>query len=552
MSPGAKPAKHSAEPAANKSGVFEIALPIRLVIAVILVIFAALINMPTVVKIIILIAAAGISGYDVFFEAVDAVADRNYFSTQLVVIFAAVIAFVIGYSFEAVIMLILYQLSKIVIKYIKKRAVDSAVDLCNYMPDDVRVKVLEAAETESDNKMDFQKTMEASAESVLRFVFILAVLMVILLPLISGVGIRVALHRALMIILVASPLSVVVSFGTVALTGLGFGASKGILYNSVKTMEDVSRVNLALFDKAGVFSEDAPHVIGLQSDILDKKTFLNFLAHASYYSEQPFAKAISDFYDQDYMLDVISDFQELPAAGVALKIGNAPVVLASKNYYDSLGVQVPDRGLAEGVPYYLSVAGKYVGKVVISSEVNQEASDIANQMMEAGVSRNILLTEDDNEASQMIGDQLHFTEVYGECDTDKKLRLISDLSKNEENTTAFIYTNGIEGHSAADVDIRVSRKGKYADILVLPDYYLNIPDSIRIAHRTKDVMAENAVFVFVVKAILIFLSIIGYSNLWFVVFMDSAAAIATLLNAIRVTSKPLISRNKNQDLDEEE
>ena len=551
MSPQAKPAKHSAEPSANKSGIFEIALPIRLVIAVILVIFAALINMP-VVKIIVLILAAVISGYDVFLEAVDAVAERNYFSTQLVVVFAAVIAFVIGYSFESVIMLILFQLSKIAVGYIKKRAAGSAVDLCNYMPEDVRAKIAEVAENESDVKMDFQKTMEASAESVLRFVFVLAVLMAILLPLISGVGIRIALHRALMIILVASPLSVVVSFGTVALTGLGFGASKGILYNNVKTMEDVSRVNIALFDKAGVFSEDAPHVIGLQSDILDRKTFLNFLAHASYYSEQPFAKAISDFYDQDYMLDVISDFQELPAVGVALKIGNAPVVLASKSYYDSLGNQVPDRGLAEGIPYYLSVAGKYVGKVVISSTVNQEASDIAGQMTEAGVPRNILLTEDDNEASQTIGDQLHFTEVYGECDTDKKLRLISDLSKNEENTTAFIYTNGIEGHSAADVDIRVSRKGKYADILVLPDYYLNIPESIKIAQRSKDIMAENAVFVFFVKAILIFLSIIGYSNLWFVVFMDSAAAIATLLNAIRVTSKPLISRNKNPDFDDEE
>ena len=63
-------------------------------------------------------------------------------------------------------------------------------------------------------------------------------------------------------------------------------------------------LNVALFEQAGVFSEEAPHVIGLQSDVLDKKTFLNFLAHAVYYSDQPFAKAISDYYNQEYKLEI--------------------------------------------------------------------------------------------------------------------------------------------------------------------------------------------------------------------------------------------------------
>ena len=192
----------------------------------------------------------------------------------------------------------------------------------------------------------------------------------------------------------------------------------------------------------------------------------------------------------------------------------------------------------------MTVAGRYVGRVVVSSEINQEAERLVEQMVDAGVSRNILLTEDDAEQSQATADALHFTEVVGECDMDKKLRLISDISQAEQNNTAFIYASGIEGHSAADLDIRVSRKGKYADVIVLPEAYLNIPMGIQISRRSKELLAENAIFVFVIKAILIFLSIIGYSNLWFVVFMDTVAALATLLNAIRITSPSLLRKKK--------
>ena len=56
------------------------------------------------------------------------------------------------------------------------------------------------------------------------------------------------------------------------------------------------------------------------------------------------------------------------------------------------------------------------------------------------------------------------------------------------------------------------------------------------------VQAENAVFAFLIKALLIFLAINGKCTLWFALFLDSAAAIATVLNAIRVTQDSLLAR----------
>ena len=66
MSPEKTRAKHSAEKPEKKQGSFEIALPIRLCIALVLVIVSALFKMPVLVRIILLILSAVIAGYDIF------------------------------------------------------------------------------------------------------------------------------------------------------------------------------------------------------------------------------------------------------------------------------------------------------------------------------------------------------------------------------------------------------------------------------------------------------------------------------------------------------
>ena len=547
MSPEKTRAKHSAEKSTKKQGSFEIALPIRLGIAAVLVIISALFKMPVLVRTILLGLSVVVAGYDIFLASVDDIAAKKYFSTSIVILFAAVLGFVIGYAMEAAVMVIFYQLSGILVEYTRGRAIQSAKNLISVQDEDVVSRMEEITSAKDAGETDLQLSLENSAAFVLRFIVVLALLYALLMPFLTGISFRVSFHRALMILLVSSPMAVGVSFPIVGISGLYYSAKNGILFNSARTMEQATDLNVAIFDKAGVFSEEVPHVIGIQSDVLDKKTFLNFLAHAVYYSDQPFAKAISDYYNQEYKLELINNFEEIPGSGVMLEIGHAPVVLATKSYFESHGISIPDRTSSDGIPYYMTIAGRYVGRVVISSEINQEAESLVAEMNRAGITRNILLTEDGNEQSQAAADSLHFTEVVGECDIDKKLRLISDINQAGKNKSVFIYANGIEGHSAADLDMRVSRKGKYADALVIPESYLNIPTGFQICRRMLELLREIAIFAIAVKAVLIFLSFIGYSTLWFVVFIDTAAALATLLNAIRVTTPSLLSKSKEED-----
>ena len=269
---------------------------------------------------------------------------------------------------------------------------------------------------------------------------------------------------------------------------------------------------------------------------------MNFAAHAVYYSEQPFAKAISDAFTQDYKLDLISDFQDIPGSGVDLKINGAHVTLATRELFTSRGEAVPyESGTENDQMLYMMVSEKYVGKIALSTEFYGEAEQLAPDLKAIGFDQCILLTEDGKEESEAAATELEFDEVFGQCDTERKLRLINDLKSSKDTQMMYVYANGFDAHSAADLDVRINRKGKFADVLVIPEYIANLPLALQLCSRVREVAAENAIFAFVVKAILIFLSLTGYCNIWFAIFIDMVAALATILNSIRVTSPSLIS-----------
>lgn len=533
-------AKHSAGGSGREALAPDMLLFIRLVAATVIFAVSLIVKMPAFASILLLVLSAAVAGYDICLQAVNSVENGDYFATPLVVVFIAAISYVIGFASEGAALILLYQIGLRLIAYAAERTRKSAIELLRYQDEETVDKIKALLCEEQAGYMEIESTMRYSSGSILKIAMIFAVVYAITLPLFTSFSYTVSIHRALTIILIATPMSVVAAMPSTGIVGLCYSAQQGVLFNKAATMEATGKVNIAIFDKAGIFSEACPRVLSVQSDVLDSATFMNFAAHAVYYSEQPIARAIAAVNDQEYRLDIISDFVDIPGRGVDVKIGGAQLTLATSELFASRGVYVPQSGESEGRAYYMTVSDRYVGKLVLSSDVNDEAAELAEDMKELGVKRCILLTEEGNDESQQLAEVLGFNEVYGQCDTEKKLRLVSDLSEGSKNRILFVYSSGIESHSSAAVDMRVSLKAKYADATVLPDFVANIPFSMQVCRRMREIAVENAVFAFVIKAILIFLSIVGFCNVWFAIFIDMAAALATILNSIRVTNESLL------------
>lgn len=516
-------------------------LLVRLVLSCVIFAVSLIIKMPAAVRTIMLVLVVAAAGYDIFQSAVEAVQKGNYFATSVIVLFVTVLSFVIGFGVEGAALVLLYQIGILLIRYTVERTKKSAQELLRYQDEETVVKYSALIREDGVGHMEIEDTMRESSGSVLKLAMIFAVIYAFALPLFTSYGFVVSIHRALMIILIATPVSVVAAMPATGIVGLCYSAQQGVFFKNAEALERAGKCNVAVLDKAGVLSSDAPRVISMQSEVVDKKTFMNFAAHAVYYSEQPIARAIAAVNNQEYRLDLISDFVDIPGYGVDVKIGNARVTLASSELFASRGVYMPQDDNQEGQTFYMTVSDRYIGKIVIFSETSSDAADLCEGMSSLGLNRCVLVTEDSEEESQKLADEFDIEEVFSGCSTEKKLKLISDLKQDKNNRVLYVYSNGFESHSEADVDLRVSKKAKYADGQVKPNYCSNIPFAVMVSRRTREVATSNAVFAFVIKALLIFLSMIGYCNIWFAVFIDMVAALATVLNAIRVTNESLIA-----------
>lgn len=526
---------------AKLSATLNNSLVIRLVIASVVFALSLIVDMPDFAGILLLVLASVLAGYDIIMKAVEAVEGGDFTATPVIVVVTAVLAFFIGFGIEGAALVLLYQIGMLLLKYVREHTRKAALDLVQDQDAGIVTHMREIISDEEKTTMSIQHVMSSSAGLILKLAMVLAVVYAIVMPIVTNMSFSVSIHRALIILLVATPASVVVSIPIAAAVGLCQSARHGVVFGSASSLEAMADVSAAVFDKNGIFAEECPRIIAMHSDVLDYDTFLNFVAHAVYYSEQPIANAISAVFDHDYKLDVIKDFREIPGYGVELSIDGIEVTFATRELLEERGVEVSDPPTETGTAYYMVVAGRPMGKVVISSDVNQDLDSLVPELKSVGISRCVLLSDESKESSQQLAEMLNFSEMYAQCDTEKKLRIISDITQKTKGAVLFVYANGIEAHSDAAIDIRVNNRAKYADAITLSDAVGNLPAVKTISRRMREICVENALFVFIIKAILIFLSIIGYCNLWLAIFIDFVAAVASVLNTIRVTSESLRS-----------
>ena len=531
-------------------------LIIRLVIASVIFAVSAVVSMPVVVKTILLVIASLVAGYDLILGAVNSVEGKDYFNISIIVVFVSVIGFVIGYGIEVAAMLILYKVGLVLNDYVKERTVTSAEELLRYRDTEEIGRTVETANRPASGELEAGEKINGAASFVLKILIGFAVLFAILAPLLTHLTVRESIHRALSIILIATPASVMLSIPLIGIVGIFSAARFGVLFNKASSIEKLSDIKTLIVDKAGVLAEECPKLLSVQSDVLDTNTFLTFAAHAVYYSEQPIAKVLSNATDGEYKLEVVSNFSEIPGWGVEVDIGGAHVILATKELYVSRGEAIPfESEPSDCQIFYMMIANRYIGKITISNSTLDSAENLVADFKNNGIAKCILISEDGREDTAAFASKFGFDDAYGELDTEKKLALIDSICSKTAEGDMYLYSSGIESHSKAEIDVRVSKAGKYADALVNPNSISTMPAVFSVADRIRAVATENAIFAMAVKAILVFLSINGWCNLWFAMFIDSAAAIFTLLNSIRVSSesllKGMINRREEDEFAEE-
>ena len=201
----------------KEPGKLDIVFVVRMIIAAALLAVACFVQMPTVLRYVLLAVSLIVAGYDLVVDAINSVEAGNFFASSLIILAAAIIAFCIAFPLEGAALVSVYQVGLRVAGYVDERSRKSALELLSEEDEELAARVQDRINENNAGELKLAGTVEKSASFVLKITMAFALLFVILMLFLGDFSLRTSLHRALMILIVCTPFSVVAAMAYTAL-----------------------------------------------------------------------------------------------------------------------------------------------------------------------------------------------------------------------------------------------------------------------------------------------------------------------------------------------
>ncbi|MDO4815356.1 MAG: HAD family hydrolase [Bacillota bacterium] len=521
---------------------------IRAAVAIVILIIANSMSLDNLIYIIISLAAILVAGFDIVFAAVDSIQKKDYFSYDILILFAAVVAFSAGCIKEAVLLVVFYLFFKTLLAFIIKRIKATSSDYIQEdKPDDLVIlrSILsqkEASETAVEEKIS------PILDSFAKAAVLVGILYAAFMPLITDITYLMSIRRGLMLILLASPLPMLASLPVSSIIGISHSASCGVFIRDAETLEKAARLNTVVIDKADVITNGAPSMVSFNSPVFDNDTFIKLAAYVAYNSEQRIAASILGAYKGDFHPEIIERFKEIPGSSLEISVKNIPICLCTKEVLATRKIDIPAFEDREGLVLYMTVAGRYAGGMQFSEAIKPTAISSIEEIKALSDVDVILITEDNRRLTKILADELNVDEYICECNTEKKIESVEyAVSRlDEAEVLAYVSAENLDYHTDADIDVRIGYTADNADMLLAGSGLECLPYACSTAKRTLKIQRENLIFAIIVKLALIFMAFAGIATLWFVVMADMAAALLTVINTTRISDTSVVVKIKEK------
>ena len=368
-----------------------------------------------------------------------------------------------------------------------------------------------------------------------------AAVVAVLLTFFAHLTVGQAIHRALVLLIVASPCGAFAGLALSYFTGLSGAAHQGVLIKSSGVLEELSRCKAVIFDKDGTISTGAYGVDSVDSPRMDAGVLLKAAAHAAANASSASARAIVNAYGGAIDYSVISNFTEYPD-GISVEIEGISVLMGSISFLSESGVDVSGSIEAEEPAMHIALGNHYAAVIRFIDTLQEQAPLAVSRLEELALEDIILLSSDSADKTRSLAHMSGIAKYYSRCLPMDKLSRIQEMCERTRGSgTLYVGSALTDGAilSAADVGMTLGgfdagENARNADVLAMDSDVYKVPVAIECARRTARVCREGLLLAVAVKAVLILLGLLGVTNaLWFTTVVDACVGIGCALNAVR-------------------
>lgn len=357
------------------------------------------------------------------------------------------------------------------------------------------------------------------------------------------------IYRAITFLVVSCPCAIVISVPLTFFGGIGAASRNGILMKGSSAVEALSKTKTAVFDKTGTLTKGifAVSEICPADQSISKDALIALAAHAEAKSNHPVAKSLNAAHSGECCKNQkLTQAEEIAGQGIKVNLNGNEVLAGNAKLMQENKIPAfneEDTKEKAGTIIHLAENGKYLGYIVISDQIKDDAKDAIKNLKKVGVSKIAMLTGDSKKVAQKAAEELGITDVFAELlpqDKVSKIEILLDELKGSKRKVAFAGDgiNDAPVLARADVGIAMGALGsdaaiESADVVIMTDEPSKVADSILVSKRTIRIVYQNIIFSIGIKALIMLLNGIGVGSMWLAVFGDVGVSFLAVLNSMR-------------------
>ena len=347
--------------------------------------------------------------------------------------------------------------------------------------------------------------------------------------------------NAIAVLVVSCPCGHMLVSSAPMIAALAAATKRGILIKNSKFVEQLTQVEIVIFDKTGTITRGELSISGCYlQGAAAREELLSAAASVASGSMHPISRALmremgQQSYDQDF------EIRELPGKGIIGKRDGEEILFGTRAWVESLGCHPDDQELdgGGGPANWVVRNGVVLGCLLFDDSIRPEAEQTVKQLRELGVHKSVLLTGDRKQAAKMMQAQAGMDEAYYQLLPEEKLERVKQLRQQAQVLAVGDGINDALALAEADVGIAMGAMGsdvaiQSADIALMNNDLENIPYVISLARVTKNIMYQNIGIAFSVSLFMMLLSAVGLIPALAGAFLHNIGAFIILINSSRI------------------
>ena len=376
----------------------------------------------------------------------------------------------------------------------------------------------------------------------------LATLLAVVPPLL-GAPFDVWLYRALILLVIGCPCSLVISTPVTIVAAIAAAARHGVLLKGGTYVEVPARLRAIALDKTGTLTEGRPRVVRVDAMSGHDDCELLEIAHAlEQRSDHPLATAIVEHAEQlGVHAKPAADFEIIQGKGASGTIDGERYWLGSHRFLEERGQETPEVHaqlealVGEGRSVVVLGNDTHVcGFFALADAIRLRARESVAALRSAGVAHVVMLTGDNRGTAERVAEETGVDEVRAELLPADKVTAIEALV-SEHGQVAMVGdgVNDAPALARATLGIAMGSAGtdvalETADVALMSDDLSKIAWLIGHSRRAVAVIRQNIVFSLGVKALFVGLALAGISSLWMAIAADMGASLLVTFNGLRL------------------